>query len=218
MTTRPPERSSRPNWPGKARRDVYPLVGTRALRLCGLSRLAEAEIPGVVAGAEDRSEPAAGSPAASVTNAPQDALGPLELLYRLVLSNRVYCMEPGVGFLLEQFYLQPRGLLQEMKFYPTNSLSSPLLSSAELAENEAFWKRAIETGVDPLLQLVAGPQLPRPAFEKPLMELGHLQTPPPPRRRCWRGGIPAGSTAGASRSSEMTGRARPPAASRWPRN
>jgi hypothetical protein len=66
-----------------------------------------------------------------------------------------------------------------LKFYPTNSLGSPPLSSEELAENEAFWKRAIKTGVDPLLRLVVEPQLPRPAFEKPLLALGHLQTPPP---------------------------------------
>ena len=85
--------------------------------------------------------------------------------------------------MLEQFYLQPHGLLHEMKFYPSNSLSGPLLSSVDLAENEVFWKRAIETGVNPLLRLVAPPQLPRPAYERLLMALGHLQTPPPAQAR-----------------------------------
>ena len=95
-------------------------------------------------------------------------------------SNHVYCLEAGVGFVLEEFFdLQPHGLLHEIKFYPTNSLSGRLLGPTELAENEAFWKHAIETGVQPLLRLVAEPQVPRPDFEKRLMKLGRLQTPTP---------------------------------------
>src|ERR1035438_6635711 len=102
----------------------------------------------------------------------------MRLLSRLVQSNHVYCLEAGVGFVLEEFFdLQPHGLLHEIKFYPTNSLSGRLLGPTELAENEAFWKHAIETGVQPLLRLVAEPQVPRPDFEKRLMKLGRLQTP-----------------------------------------
>jgi tetratricopeptide (TPR) repeat protein len=121
----------------------------------------------------------AGRPAASVTNAPLDDFGVMRLLSRLAQSNHVYCVQAGVPLVLEQFYLQPHGLLHEMKFYSTNSLSGGLLGPMELAENEAFWKHAIETGVQPLLQLVAEPQIARPNFEKRLMKWGRLQTPPP---------------------------------------
>jgi predicted Zn-dependent protease len=159
--------------------ELYPLVGTRALPFPMYRAWLRRKYPGRWPDPQAEVQSAPGSPAAAVTNAPLEAGSTLQLLFRLVQSNRVYCVEPGFGLMLERFYLQPRGLLHELKFYPANSLSGSPPSSAELAENEAFWKRAIETGVNPLMPLVAGPQLPRPAFEKPLMELGHLQTPPP---------------------------------------
>jgi tetratricopeptide (TPR) repeat protein len=158
---------------------LYPLVGTRALPFPTYRAWLRRRYPGRWPNPQAELQPAPGSPAASVTNAPLEAVGPLQLLSHLVRSNRVFCVEPGFGLMIEQFYAQPHGLLQEIKFYPANSLSGPLPSSAELAEDEAFWKRAIETGVNPLLRLVAEPELPRPSFEKPLMELGHLETPPP---------------------------------------
>jgi hypothetical protein len=162
---------------GKSER--YPLVGMQALRFAPYRAWLRRKYPGWWTESKAEVEPAAGRSAASVTNAPLDAGDPIQRVTLLAESHRVYCVEPGVGFMLEQFYLQPHGLLHEMKFYPSNSLSGPRLSSVELAENEAFWKRAIETGVNPLLRLVAQPQLPRPDCERLLMELGHLQTPPP---------------------------------------
>ena len=70
-----------------------------------------------------------------------------------------------------------------MKSYPGDFLSDPPLTDAGLAENQAFWKSALETGVRPVLRLVSQPELPRPAFEERLMKLGHLQTPPPAQAR-----------------------------------
>jgi tetratricopeptide (TPR) repeat protein len=58
-------------------------------------------------------------------------------------------------------------------------LSEPPLTSAELTENQAFWRDATETSIRPVVQLVSQPELPRPAFEKRLMKLGRLQTPLP---------------------------------------
>ncbi len=162
---------------GKSER--YPLVRMHALRFAPYRAWLRRKYPGWWTESKAEVEPAAGRSAASVTNAPPDAGDPIQRVTLLAESNRVCCVEPGVGFMLEQFYLQPQGLLHEMKFYPSNSLSGPLLSSLELAENGAFWKRATETGVNPLLRLVARPQLPRPGYERLLMELGHLQPPPP---------------------------------------
>ena len=121
--------------------------------------------------------------AASKTDTPLDDFGVLQLVFRLAQSNHVYCLQPSVGRLLEAFYLQPHGLLHEMKLYPMELLDAPPLTAAELAENQTFWQDAIETSVKPILRLVSQSELPRSAFEKRLMKLGHLQTPPPAQAR-----------------------------------
>jgi tetratricopeptide (TPR) repeat protein len=133
-------------------------------------------------------DPAVAGGAASQTNSPLNAaLSLVRLMSFVAQSNRVYCLQPSVGFLFEQFYLQPHGLLHEMKSYPPDRGSDPPLRSAELAENQTFWQRAIETGVRPVLQILSQPGLPRPAFEERLMKLGHLQTPPPAQARVLAG-------------------------------
>jgi tetratricopeptide (TPR) repeat protein len=116
---------------------------------------------------------------ASRTNAPLDGAGLFRLMSLLVQSNRVYYLHPGFGYLLEHFYLQPRGLLYELTPYPTNTLGGPLLTGAELAENEDSWKRAIETGVNPLTRLITQTERPRPGMEGRLMEWLHLKTSSP---------------------------------------
>jgi tetratricopeptide (TPR) repeat protein len=123
---------------------------------------------------------------ASQTNAPLEGMSLVRLVYRVAQSNRVYCVQPGVGFLFEQFCLQPHGLLHELK-PDSEFLSDPPLTDALLAENQAFWQRAIEASVKPVLRLVSQPELARPAFEKRLMKLGHLQTPPPAQARVLAG-------------------------------
>ena len=124
---------------------------------------------------------------ASQTNAPLDGMGLARLVSRVAQSNRVYCLQPGISYLFEVFYLQPHGLLHEMKSYPVELLGDPPLTAAELAENETFWQRAIETGARPIQRLVSEPELARPDFQKRLMKLGHLQTPPPAQVRVLAG-------------------------------
>ena len=70
-----------------------------------------------------------------------------------------------------------------MKFYPPYSLSGPLPSAAELAENEDFWKHIIETEVNPLLRLRARSQIPQPDLKQPLTELRRLHAPLPIQAR-----------------------------------
>jgi tetratricopeptide (TPR) repeat protein len=157
----------------------YLTVGTRALHFPAYRAWLRRKYPGRWPESKAEVKPAPGRSAASATNAPLDDVGFVQLMSRLAQSNHVYCVEPGVALMLEEFYLLPHGLLHEMRPYPPYSLSGPLLSAAELAENEAFWKHAIETDVNPLLRLVARPQLLRPDLEKSLMGLRHLQAPPP---------------------------------------
>ena len=162
---------------GKAGR--YLTVGTPALHSAAYCAWLGRKYPGWWPESKPEIKSAPGMSAASATNAPLDVLGFVQLMSRFAQSNHIYCVGPDVGLMLEKFYLQPHGLLNEMRLYPPYSLNGPQLSSVELEENEVFWKRALETDVNPLLQLVAQPRLPQPNLKKPLMELRRFQTPPP---------------------------------------
>jgi tetratricopeptide (TPR) repeat protein len=162
---------------GKAGR--YLPVETRNLFLAAYREWLSRKYPGRWPQPKDETKPAAAGP----TVASLDSAGQIKLMFNLMESNRVYCLQSGVGLLLDQLNLQPRGLLHEVKFYAPDSLSEPPLPSVALAENQAFWQSAIETGVKPLLGLISQAELPRSAFEGRLMESAHLQTPPPAQAR-----------------------------------
>jgi tetratricopeptide (TPR) repeat protein len=165
----------------------YLPVETRSLSLPKYSAWLSRRYPGRWPGPGTDAGSATVAPAASRTNAPLDAVGIVRLVARVGESNRLYCLQPGVGPLLNHFYLQPHGLLHEMKPYPPERLSAPPLTAAELAENQTFWRSAIETAVRPVLQLASLPQVPRPDFEKRLMQAARLQTPPPPAAKLLAG-------------------------------
>lgn len=167
----------------EGRQNRYVCVDTHVLPFANYRVRLRREYPGRWPEPDAEAKLAAAGQATSTTSAPLDFAGLVQLVSRLAQSNRVCCLQPGPGFLLEQVRLQPHGLVQEMKSYPPDSFNGPPLTSAELAENQAFWHRAIETGVNPLLRLVAQPELPRPEFQQRLLALGHLQTPPPAQAR-----------------------------------
>lgn len=117
--------------------------------------------------------------ALSDPDTPLDALGVVQLLARVAQSNRVYCFPPAFGPMLNHFYPQPLGLLQEMKPYPGDRLGPPPLAPADLAANQDFWQNAIPAVVKSVQQLASQPELPRSGFSRWLMKLARLQTPPP---------------------------------------
>lgn len=122
------------------------------------------------------------APAALGLSKPDAPLNPVEVVQLLdcvAESNRVYCFPPTFGAMLNRFYPQPLGLIQEMKDYPPRNLSAPPLTPAELAANQDFWRNAIPAVVKPVLQLASQPELPRSGFSKWLMKTARLQTPPP---------------------------------------
>ena len=121
---------------------------------------------------------APGGPA-SPADPPLDVAGYLRLMAHVAQSNRVCYLRPNFGYLIEQFHLQPLGLVYEVKPYPTNALNGPHLTAVELAENEALWKRVIETGVDPLARLIAEAERPGRGFAGWLMEWAHVSRPLP---------------------------------------
>lgn len=105
--------------------------------------------------------------------------GCFQLLLHLARSNRLFCLQPSFGVLLEQFDLHPRGLLFEMKPLPAGGFGGLPLSAAELQQNAVFWQRVRTGGIPPVRRLVHTPAANRPGWEKRLLAMGHLEMPVP---------------------------------------
>jgi tetratricopeptide (TPR) repeat protein len=103
-----------------------------------------------------------------------DMAGVLRLMAELARSNRVCWLEANYGPLTELFYLQPRGLIYELKPYAPDAFSGPALAATELPELETFWKRVIEAGVDPVAKLLRDAEKPAPGLAASLMKQAHL--------------------------------------------
>ena len=125
-------------------------------------------------------EPGAASAKGSAP-APLDPFALTRLVAGIARSNEVYWLQSNFGPLFEDFYLQPHGLLQEMKPYPPLGIGAPLLTAAQVTENQVFWQRATETAIQPVLQLASLSELPRPGWQQFLMKKAHLRTPLPPQ-------------------------------------
>jgi tetratricopeptide (TPR) repeat protein len=97
----------------------------------------------------------------------------------LARSNRVCYLQPTFGPLIELFYLQPRGLVYELKRYPVKAFDGPPLSGAELAENEAFWERASKTAVAPLAESISEAEQAPPGLARRFMQRAHINRPVP---------------------------------------
>ena len=108
---------------GKAGR--YVPVETRYLPFAPYRAWLSRQYPGRWPDPGTEAEPAAAGRVASQTNAPLDAVSLVRLVSRLAQSNRVFCLQARRRFLLEPFYLQPHGLLHEMKSYPTGVSKRP---------------------------------------------------------------------------------------------
>lgn len=82
----------------------------------------------------------------------------VRLISRLAQTNSLYYLHPSFGYYFEFFYLEPQGLVYQLKEYPTNRLFAPPPSQAVIAKNEAFWAKANAQALQPLLTLVAPPK------------------------------------------------------------
>ena len=66
----------------------------------------------------------------------------LALLHQLIRTNRIFYLYPSFGYFFESFYLEPAGLVYEMKLLPPDTHRPPPLSAGIVAANEAFWETA----------------------------------------------------------------------------
>jgi tetratricopeptide (TPR) repeat protein len=81
----------------------------------------------------------------------------IELMAMLAKTNTLYYLNPSFGYYFEQFYLEPHGLVNQLKTLPGETLL-PLLPDHNLvAANEAFWNRAQKIALDPVLRAIAPP-------------------------------------------------------------
>jgi len=124
-------------------------------------------------------EPPASDDLAASASTTLDPGGFVRLLAWLAQSNRVCYLQSSHSPLGEHFHLQPRGLVYELKAYPTNSFSGPPLTATNLAQNERLWQRVIETATDPLAELISEAAKPPRDFAGRLLARAHVSRPLP---------------------------------------
>ncbi len=100
------------------------------------------------------------------------------LMQTLAASNSVYYLHPSFGYYFEACYAQPHGLAFRMLPYPDGVILPPPLSKELLEENNAFWAKAEENFLAPILASVSPPPQRNPGFWKELMERLHISTKP----------------------------------------
>ena len=83
-----------------------------------------------------------------------DSVTLIRLISTLALSNDVFYLHPSFGYYFERFYLKPHGLVYQMQTLPTNSVSAPTLTAAEIQENDAFWKKFKAENLEPTIRIL----------------------------------------------------------------
>ena len=75
----------------------------------------------------------------------------LQWVHQLSQSTEVYYLHPSFGYYFEHFYLKPQNLVYRVLPLASNQITAPLCSSAELKENDAFWRTMKSTELAALL-------------------------------------------------------------------
>jgi tetratricopeptide (TPR) repeat protein len=78
----------------------------------------------------------------------------VQLISRLAQTNSVYYLHPSFGYYFEFFCPEPHGLVYKLNSYATNALFAPRPGKDLIAENEAFWTKANEQVLQPLVAIV----------------------------------------------------------------
>jgi len=80
--------------------------------------------------------------------------GLLQRIDVLSKTHRVFYLHPSFGYYFERYYPTSHKLVYELKSYPTNAIMPPPISSAVLAENQAFWNAFTKEILPSLTNLV----------------------------------------------------------------
>jgi len=101
-----------------------------------------------------------------------DSRSLVEMIYQLSKSGPVYYLHPSFGYYFEFFSLKPHQMLYELKLYPTNSLSlsAPVLTAAEIKQQDTYWQSLLAGEIDPLIKKAVPFTKPKPGKDKPKRE------------------------------------------------
>jgi tetratricopeptide (TPR) repeat protein len=113
--------------------------------------------------------------ATSLPSAVPDDRDLLNSLGFMGLQHEIYYIHPSFGYYFEHFYLEPHGLVYQLKEYATNSWRKPLLTPAQIEENRKIWEGITENELPVLTNLMAQPRRPisSPVLQY-IMKSGHL--------------------------------------------
>ncbi len=135
----------------------YILVNTDSLSVPAYHRFLQKQFP-------DRWPKFNREPGAGTQFQPTDLVS---MLYQLSLSNSVVYLQPSFGYYFEYFYAKPRQMVYDLKLYPTNSVSAPALTAAELKQQDAYWRSLKATEIDPLFKKAVPFSKPKPGKDTP---------------------------------------------------
>ncbi len=112
----------------------------------------------------------------------QGKIDPHELAQRLVelsRSNSICYLHPSYGYYFESFYMEPHGMIYQLKLRPQDQPLTPAPDAALIAENEQFWVRAQDTTFNRIEKEMAVPDPNTPlSLGGRLMQRLHIEQEP----------------------------------------
>ena len=120
---------------------------------------------------------------------PRHLIGLMALLAK---TNALYYLNPSFGYYFEQFYMEPHGLVNQLKTLPGDTLLPLRPDNNLVAANEAFWNRVQKTALNPVIHAIApaDPTAPESIGEK-LLKSFHVMRDPNPNAPSSDSSIPA---------------------------
>ena len=116
------------------------------------------------------------------TNQPMAKIDPLrvtQFLARLAQSPGVYYLHPSFGYFFEHFYLEPHGLVYQLKLFPSNAVfNAPALTLDRVSENLNSWKQLDADTLVPLVQRLAHGSPAHAGWGERFLEKAHLRREP----------------------------------------
>jgi tetratricopeptide (TPR) repeat protein len=83
-----------------------------------------------------------------------DSFRLIQFLEQQAQKRELYYLQPSFGYYFERFYLEPQGLVNQLKLLPTNAISAPPLAAGCVSANLDFWKKIDADVLTPLVQQV----------------------------------------------------------------
>jgi tetratricopeptide (TPR) repeat protein len=112
-----------------------------------------------------------------------NGVGPLHLIGLLAVlgrTNDLYYLQPSFGYYFEEFYMEPHGLVYQLKTLPNDTLLPPPMSADLISENEKFWNRIEKTTLVPIENKVQPPASAQNSWEEKIFTRLHFQRDPNP--------------------------------------